>query len=121
VLAWALSTFTSAHLKFRVYRFDVVQGTSQSTLRLMWTDDLLYSLLPAAQWKMAESYDFLGRFVWLVGENGGMISLPYSVLTTTLLPPAIGPFLSFRFRLWHYLAYTVLVALELAYYLRWQG
>jgi hypothetical protein len=25
-----------------------------------------------------------------------------------------------RFRLWHYLAYTALVAVELAYYLRWQ-
>jgi len=27
---------------------------------------------------------------------------------------------NFRFRLWHYLAYTALIAVELAYYLRWQ-
>jgi hypothetical protein len=52
---------------------------------------------------------------WLYGLN-----LPIPLLITATLPLAIGPFLSFRFRLWHYLAYTALVALELAYYLRWQ-
>jgi len=35
-----------------------------------------------------------------------------------LFPLAIGPFVSYR--LWHYLAYTALAAVELAYYLRWQ-
>jgi len=46
--------------------------------------------------------------------------LPIFLVLTFLLPFAIGPFLSYRFRLWHCLAYTALVALELAYYLRWQ-
>lgn len=45
---------------------------------------------------------------------------PIACAATALLPLAIGPFVSFRFRLWHYLAYTALVAVELAYYLRWQ-
>jgi hypothetical protein len=51
--------------------------------------------------------------------GAGAIAIP--LLLTALLPLAIGPFISFRFRLWHYLAYTALVAVELAYYLRWQG
>ena len=42
------------------------------------------------------------------------------LFVAVMLLLAIGPFLSFRFRLWHYLAYTALVAVELAYYLRWQ-
>jgi hypothetical protein len=49
-----------------------------------------------------------------------VLKLPIAWAVTTILPLAIGPFISFRFRLWHYLAYTALVALELAYYLRWQ-
>ena len=48
------------------------------------------------------------------------LTVPIPLLVTALLPLALGPFISFRFRLWHYLAYTALVALELAYYLRWQ-
>ena len=46
--------------------------------------------------------------------------VPIAALVTVVLPWALGPFLTFRFRLWHYLAYTALVAVELAYYLRWQ-
>lgn len=48
------------------------------------------------------------------------VSFPIALPITLILPFAIGPFLSFRFCLWHYLAYTALVALELAYYLQWQ-
>ena len=48
------------------------------------------------------------------------IQVPFLVLTTLWLPLAVGSFTAFRFRLWHYLAYTALVAVELAYYLRWQ-
>jgi hypothetical protein len=48
-------------------------------------------------------------------------SFPIPLLATIILPFVIGPFISFRFRLWHYFAYTALVAIELAYYLRWQG
>jgi hypothetical protein len=48
------------------------------------------------------------------------LEVPITWLLTLQLPLAIGPFVSFRFRLWQYLAYTALVAVELAYYLRWQ-
>jgi predicted DNA repair protein MutK len=48
------------------------------------------------------------------------VVVPFALLITALFPLAIGPFLSFRFRLWHYLAYTSMIAVELAYYLRRQ-
>jgi hypothetical protein len=48
------------------------------------------------------------------------LAVPFAVLITAILPIAVGSFTRFRFRLWHYLAYTALVAVELAYYLRWQ-
>jgi hypothetical protein len=52
------------------------------------------------------------------GSTGSWFPLP--LLCTIILPLAIGPFISFRFRLWQYFAYTALVAIELAYYLWWQ-
>lgn len=39
------------------------------------------------------------------------------MILTAILPIALGSFHSFRFRLWHYFAYTTLVAAELAYYI----
>jgi hypothetical protein len=68
-----------------------------------------------------------GPYVWpyiFGGPNHPLGALekncmPIPLLINTWLPLAIGPFISFRFRLWHYLAYTALVAVELAYYLRW--
>jgi hypothetical protein len=45
-------------------------------------------------------------------------NLPFLLLLTLLLPPAVGPFTRFRFPLWSYFAYTALLAAELAYYLR---
>jgi len=53
------------------------------------------------------------------GSTGSWFPIP--LLCTIILPFAIGPFISFRFCLWHYFAYIALVAVELAYYLRWQG
>jgi hypothetical protein len=54
-----------------------------------------------------------------LGSTGSWFPIP--LLCTIILPFAVGPFISFRFRLWHYFAYTAIVAIELAYYLRWQG
>jgi hypothetical protein len=48
----------------------------------------------------------------------GQVPLP--CLVTVLIPISVGFQTACRFRLWHYLAYTALVAVELAYYLRWQ-
>jgi hypothetical protein len=42
--------------------------------------------------------------------------LPFLVTLTG--PLAIGPFNRFRFPLWSWFAFTALVAVELAYYLR---
>lgn len=49
------------------------------------------------------------------------VQVPLPVVAAALLPLAFGSLRSFRFRLWHYLAFTAIVAVELAYYLRWQG
>lgn len=54
-----------------------------------------------------------------LGSTGSWFPIP--LLCTILLPLAVGPFISFRFRLWQYFAYTGLVAVELAYYMRWAG
>lgn len=48
------------------------------------------------------------------------LEVPIPILLAVCLPLTIGPFISFRFRLWHYLAYMALVAFELAYFLHWQ-
>jgi hypothetical protein len=50
-----------------------------------------------------------------------IIGFPLPFLLTLMVPISIGSFTCFRFRLWHYLAYTALVAVELAFYLRWQA
>jgi hypothetical protein len=47
------------------------------------------------------------------------IEVPIPLIVTALIPLAMKTILSSSFRLWHYLGYTALVALELAYYLRW--
>ena len=46
------------------------------------------------------------------------IQSPSLCLMTLVLPLAVGPLTAFRFRLWHYLAYTTVVSLQLAYFLR---
>ena len=55
------------------------------------------------------------------GGVSTLVHVPAPVVATALLPLAFGALSSFRFRLWHYLAFTALVAVELAYYLRWQS
>jgi hypothetical protein len=58
--------------------------------------------------------------VFPYGDKGLVFQKPIPLLITMLLPLAIGPFNSFRFRLWHYFAYTALVAIQLAYLVEWQ-
>jgi hypothetical protein len=60
------------------------------------------------------------EFDWDANEPGAyVVQVPIAVLVTAIFPMAIGALVSFRFHLWHYLAYTALIALEIAYYLRW--
>jgi hypothetical protein len=61
-----------------------------------------------------------GRLYYAQTTEHAFGEVPIPLAITPCFPLAIGPFLSFRFRLWHYLAYTALIALEIAYYLRWQ-
>jgi hypothetical protein len=61
-----------------------------------------------------------GRFIFDNRDGYLNIHIPIACLLTGLLPFAFGPFIAYRFRLWHYLGYTALIAVELAYYLRWQ-
>jgi hypothetical protein len=60
-----------------------------------------------------------GSLYWSRTAERFGISVPILLIATSTLPLVIGPFVAFRFRLSHYLAYTALVAVELAYYLRW--
>jgi len=64
---------------------------------------------------------WLGQFAFYQWGGERYASVPIPIVLSLLFPAVLGPFGSFRFRLWHYLAYTLLVAVELAYYLRWQG
>gem|GEM_PF-2911905 len=56
----------------------------------------------------------------LGGACAVTVLIPYACLLAAILPIAVGACTGFRFCLWHYLAYTAIVALELAYCLRWQ-
>jgi hypothetical protein len=132
VVAWVVSVFTQFRLTKRRepegpdYTLFIVQGSL-----VVFVDPLT----PILYHPPIENYGPpKSRHQAILGEfrferksaslpNGRKIvtfRLPLILLTTALLPLAIGPFFSFRFRLWHYLAYTALVAVELAYYLRWQ-
>jgi hypothetical protein len=71
--------------------------------------------------KRREGNVYFGMLSFNSGDpTRAKFAVPHLMLITLLLPLAIGPFISFRFRLWHYLGYTALIAVELTYYFRWQ-
>ena len=57
------------------------------------------------------------RFTELV-PGYWMIEVPILLLITAMIPLVVGSLIRFRFRLWQYFAFTAIVALELAYFLR---
>jgi hypothetical protein len=63
---------------------------------------------------------FFGKFFFDANDAGWFGSrtgtVPALVLATALLPVVLGSFTGFRCCLWHYFAWTTLVAAELAYY-----
>jgi hypothetical protein len=87
----------------------------------------------AIDWLIREEGDpnppYFGRFAyWPAGRPHHwwrgpywrvLIQVPIPVLLTALLPFAIAPFVRFRFPLWQWLAFTTMVAAELAFYLKW--
>ena len=57
---------------------------------------------------------------WHYSYSSGRWSLqvPIVFLITAMIPIVVGSLSRFRFRLWHYFAFTAIVAVELAYFLR---
>ena len=52
------------------------------------------------------------------GSGHWGIEVPILLLITAMIPLVVGSLSRFRFRLWQYFAFTAIVALELAYFLR---
>jgi hypothetical protein len=107
---WEMIFFVSCGNAGLVYEFPRYPSDSLFLVHSRFWDLSLWRLLGSPQ------------LIW--SPQGGklyLIQVPFAALLTAGLPFTIGPVLSFRFRLWHYLAYTALVAVELAYYLRWQA
>jgi len=125
VAAWMVLAFSSVGYKARHF---IIGGQSSCIGAVFTTDEQVIVGKPG--WHFGIS---IFRIRNLIGSLEGSVDrfhggnllvtghLPIPALVTLWLPVAIGPFLSFRFRLWHYFAYTALVALELAYYLWWQA
>ena len=126
VLAWIASAFGSltctlqrGRIEGSIWFFWGNIGVAVCDTPLTDQTGVRFLAVPASTLHLLGFIDFtteLSLGDWYYGGR-----LPILLVLTGLLPLAIGPFLSFRFRLWHYLAYTALVAVELAYYLRWQG
>ena len=122
VVAWPLSWFAE-------FGVGIPNGNSYETAMQFRGGDL-YGAWAAGPWtslprpvvvpRYDPTHEPLGSFYFRREGLDAWFYLPLPILMVAALPLALGPFLSFRFRLWHYLAYTALVALELTYYLRWQ-
>jgi hypothetical protein len=115
VVAWVVSWFGVTASQTAIRQHNAYFASWQGTLYLgfdpnSYVDSVMFSPEPFRWTGIAGRLDNMGRYG----------TIPYVVLITFILPLAIGPFIRFRFRLWHYLAYTAIVAVELAYYLRWQ-
>src|SRR5688500_1510907 len=122
VVLWTVNIF------WRVWVFPPQLGSSHYHMVSLSHGGLTYFHVPGSGWdrnysrgrielKSREATLYLGMRSFNTNDpSRARVMIPYSVLITAILPLALGPILSFRFRLWHYLAYTALVAVELAYY-----
>jgi hypothetical protein len=128
MVAWVVSWYSTAVLSLRSGRWYSGVGQEKGTVIL----DIItvrdggafegWMFIPAQQPPVF--IDMAGRFFSRKEHpiiesliSGGV---PHVCIVTAILPLAIGALTGFRFRLWHYLAYTALVGVELAYYSRWQ-
>jgi hypothetical protein len=126
--AWIASWFGAAGVAFVVpviqdeVQIEIQGSTVEFALNVYYLERPGAYLVLGRQLSERTILGFI-QFRYHMGLHGRPVletEIPLSILATLVLPLAIGPFLSFRFRLWHCLAYTALVALQLAYYLRWQ-
>jgi hypothetical protein len=130
VVAWVVSWFGVGSIRWPLagYDFAFISGYGSIHLHSI-PSGVSPSFSPSCHFQGYKSSDI--KFAAIFGSCGVRVqnfggvdivrlAFPYLGLLTGAMPIGAGPFISFRFRLWHYLAYTALVAVELAYYLRWQ-
>jgi len=121
VIVWMASCFGAVMFifKWQSQRLHLTCGAGNVTFGTVLGPYATPKLIAGLYWEF-HWQDMTGNLVVQTSPKSLHIQVPQLFLITAVLPLAAGPFLSFRFRLWHYLAYTALVAVELAYYLRWQ-
>lgn len=102
-------TFRSGNLSLSQHDNSMLQG-------LFWRT---YPPLPefAADVGTLSSLSAHFRFT-NIGAEDWFIQVPIIVLITVLLPFVLGSFLGFRFPLWQFFAFTAIVAVELACFVK---
>jgi hypothetical protein len=105
------------HFKFAGGSFSISQHDGHFMKQgIFWTP---YSPLPP---EIAQAGDFSSlsarlRVGYLGWDDHG-IQVPIILLMTAMIPLVYGSFSKFRFRLWHFFAFTAVVAIEFAFFLR---
>jgi hypothetical protein len=119
VVAWVVSQYRVLMIPLGpVGRHVVGIQEGSVTIEYLSNGGVDFLFKPRSPTSVASRLGWLG---FIPIENDWLVMIPISLLVTGSLPLAIGAFTGYRFRLWHYLAFTALIAVELAYYLRWQG
>jgi hypothetical protein len=67
---------------------------------------------------METPFPLFGALGYWPDEMFDEASIPIPMAVSFVFPFIVAPFTRFRFPLWSYFAWTALVAVELAYYLR---
>jgi hypothetical protein len=121
VVAWVVSLLLFFGMRYEQVSLDASDGSLRFTWSFTWP---LGTGFMGDTKNPSPPHEWLGEFAYQnfreeMGGSMGLVHVPIPLLLTALFPFAIGAFISYRFRIWHYLAYTALVAVELAYYLRW--
>jgi hypothetical protein len=96
--------------------FESKRGSIGLVCGTVWIDTIPPKL-PMGAYSFEPGFG-LGQLVYwnMTGSDALTLQFPIPLVMTAVLPLAIGPFICFRFRIWHFLAYTSLVAAELAFY-----
>ena len=105
------------HFAFRSGSLSLSRHDNDKVLGLFWRANPTF-LPPDLAAEVGDISSLSARLRF--GSNGGhwFIEVPIVLLATAFVPLVFGSFLGFRFRLWQCFAFTAIVALELAYFLR---
>jgi len=129
VVAWVVSWFGLAAVRVRMSQCDIVVGSGYGAVGWVFIHARAQPDLPlGCQFHVYEFSQLVlpnfgscrMGFTGLGGACAVTMLIPHACMLAAILPIAVGCCTGLRFRLWHYLAYIALVAVELAYYLRWQ-